>query len=115
MVPKDFKDRIVTTAMDQEVKLNYLKWLTQGLEIDMFEILTILTLYSRGSLHERLKILYSLYCFQDDKDMNKHEFEYLIGKISTSIGSTITVKKSLLHDLAEIGKPKLIPDKEYIT
>ena len=50
MVPKDFKDRIVTVIMDQEVKLNYLKWLTQGLEIDMFEILTVLALYSRGSM-----------------------------------------------------------------
>ena len=28
MVPKDFKDRIITVIMDQEVKLNYLKWLT---------------------------------------------------------------------------------------
>ena len=28
LIPKDFKERILTSAMDQEIKLNYLKWLT---------------------------------------------------------------------------------------
>jgi len=28
MIPKDFKERILGSAMDQEIKLNYLKWLT---------------------------------------------------------------------------------------
>ena len=28
LIPKDFKERILTSNMDQEVKLNYLKWLT---------------------------------------------------------------------------------------
>lgn len=28
MAPKDFKERILTTDMDQQIKLNYLKWLT---------------------------------------------------------------------------------------
>ena len=28
MMPKDFRERILTTDMDQEVRLNYLKWLT---------------------------------------------------------------------------------------
>ena len=45
MVPKEFKDRILQN-MDTEVKINYLKWLTNGLEIDIFEIMTILILYS---------------------------------------------------------------------
>ena len=49
MVPKDFKERIITLTADQDVKLNYLKWLTQALEIDMFEILTVFILYSRST------------------------------------------------------------------
>jgi len=49
MIPKDFKERILLN-IDQEVKLNYLKWLTQGLEIDMFEMLSVLIVYTRGSL-----------------------------------------------------------------
>ena len=55
--------------MEQEVKLNYLKWLTQGVEIDMFEILTILIFYARGSLEDRLKVLFKLYCFEDEDSM----------------------------------------------
>ena len=49
MIPKEFKDRILLN-METEVKLNYLKWLTQGLEIDIFEILTSLIIYSRCDL-----------------------------------------------------------------
>ena len=46
MVPKEFKDRILQN-MDSEVKINYLKWLTNGLEIDIFEIMSMLIIYSR--------------------------------------------------------------------
>ena len=28
LIPKDFRERILTTSTDQEVKLSYLKWLT---------------------------------------------------------------------------------------
>ena len=66
MGPKDFKERIITSDMDQEVKLNYLKWLTQGLDIDMFEILTVLTLYSRSTLNARFRILFKIYCIQEE-------------------------------------------------
>ena len=69
LIPKDFKERILTSNMEQEVKLNYLKWLTQGVEIDMFEILTILIFYARGSLEDRLKVLFKLYCFEDEDSM----------------------------------------------
>ena len=110
MVPKDFKDRIITVIMDQEVKLNYLKWLTQGLEIDMFEILTVLALYSRGSIQERLKILYFLYSSEEDF-MSEAEFEFMIGKVSTSLGSTLSIKKTLLHEMAELHKAKLMPEQ----
>ena len=47
--------------------------------------------------------------------MSIQEFEFLLGKMCTSIGVTLSVKKQLLNDLAEIAKPKLIPDKEFIT
>lgn len=54
MVPKDFKDRILLN-MESEVKLNYLKWLTQGLEIDMFEIMSMLIIYSQCDLTKRIE------------------------------------------------------------
>ena len=54
MVPKEFKDRILMN-MDIEVKLNYLKWLTQGLDIDIFEIMSMLILYSRCELEKKLQ------------------------------------------------------------
>ena len=62
MGPKDFKERILTSEMDQQIKLNYMKWLTQGLDIDMFEMLSVLTIYSRCSISTRIRILFVIYC-----------------------------------------------------
>ena len=58
MIPKDFKERILTTAQDSEIKLSYLKWLTQDVEIDMLEILSVFIIYARASLEQRLILLF---------------------------------------------------------
>jgi hypothetical protein len=58
MIPKDFKERVITQQQDADVKLNYLKWLTQAQEIDMFEMFSVLILYSRASLEDRLDLVF---------------------------------------------------------
>ena len=75
----------------------------------MFEILTVLALYSRGSIQERLKILYFLYSSEEDT-MSEAEFEFMVGKVSTSLGATLSIKKTLLHELADLYKAKLMPE-----
>ena len=74
MIPKDFRDRILigvginaggaggtvisgTTAkegavgqMHKQVRLNYMKWLELGIDIDMFEMFCLLIIYSRSDL-----------------------------------------------------------------
>ena len=81
----------------------------------MFEMLSVLTLYSRGSLHERLKLIFGLYCIQDEKSMSKQEFDFLITKVAISVSATLSVKKSLLNELTDLAKPKLFPDKDNIS
>lgn len=115
MGPKDFKERILTTEMDQEIKLNYLKWLTQALDIDMFEIMSILTLFARSSITARFRVLFKIYCIQEEGQMQIDEFRFCMGKLATSIGATLTVKKVILHDLVKIAEPKLIPDQMSIS
>ena len=101
MVPKDFKERILTSACDQEIKLNYLRWLTQGLEIDMFEMLTLLILYARGSLEERLALIFQLYCYENQSHMQQDEFNFMLDKLSTSVSSVLSLKKSMLFEIAK--------------
>lgn len=60
MVPKDFRERILIN-IQVEVNLNYLKWTTQGLEIDIFEIISMLIIYSRCSLVKRIECKWNLY------------------------------------------------------
>ena len=115
MGPKDFKERILTTDMDQEVKLNYLKWLTQALDIDMFEIMSILTLYARSTITARFRVLFKIYCIQEEHQMQLDEFRFCMGKLATSIGATLTIKKAILHDLVKIAEPKLIPEQITIS
>lgn len=35
----------------------------------MFELLSILIMYARDSLEERLKVLFKLYCFEEEDSM----------------------------------------------
>ncbi len=114
MSPKDFKERILTPDMDQEIKLNYMKWLTQGLDIDMFEILSVLTLYARSSLTARFRVLFKIFCIVEQGSMMIDEFRFCMGKLASSIGATLTVKKTILHELIKISEPRLIPDQQTI-
>jgi hypothetical protein len=101
LTPKDFKERILTSAADSEIKLNYLKWLQQGLEIDMFEIQSILILYARASLDDRLILLFKLFCFDGEETMQMDELKFMIDKFGTSICSTLQIKKTLLLEIVK--------------
>lgn len=115
LTPKDFKERILTSACDSEIKLNYLKWLQQGLEIDMFEIQSILILYARASLEERIELLFQLFCFENEQHMQIDELKFMIEKFSTSIGSTLQIKKTLLLEIVKQSEGKFQFKSEKIS
>lgn len=85
MIPRDFRDRILAglgdrvdrgsdyniempVQMQNEVRLNYLKWLQLGTEIDMFELLCIIILYTKCDLSHRLECKCSFFSFLNDHD-----------------------------------------------
>lgn len=35
----------------------------------MFELLSVLIMYARGGLEDRLKVLFKLYCFEEEDSM----------------------------------------------
>ena len=107
MVPKDFKERIITLSADQDVKLNYLKWLTQALEIDMFEILTVFILYSRSAQQEKLLLLFRLFCYEGETTMQIDEFKFMIDKMSVSLCSTLGIKKVLLLEVVKSSESQM--------
>ena len=95
--------------------MNYLKWLTQGLDIDMFEILSVLTLYARSSITARFRVLFKIFCIQEEGSMQIDEFRFCMGKLSTSVGATLSVKKTILHELVKMSEQRLIPDQMSIN
>lgn len=88
MAPKDFKDRILLN-MDMEIKLNYLKWLTQGLEIDIFEILSMLILYSRCDMKTKMKTIFLLFCYNQNQTMKRQELNFMLSKLCCAIAVTL--------------------------
>jgi len=38
-----------------------------------------------------------------------------MGKLATSIGATLTIKKTILHELIKIAEPRLIPEQNTIN
>lgn len=65
----------------------------------MFEILSVVILYTRATLDAKLHLLFKLYCFDGDSHMRVDEFQFMMDKISTSIGSTLQLKKTLLLEV----------------
>eukprot|EP00347_Sterkiella_histriomuscorum_P009457 403341144 len=106
MVPKDFKEKILQ-SMDQEIKFNYLKWLTQGLEIDMFEILTDIILYSRCDQEDKFQSLFDLYCYTEEIFMKIEEFRFFIEKSITIISTTLSLKRQYLFDIYKAIEQKI--------
>ena len=92
-----------------------MKWLTQGLDIDMFEILSVLTLYARSSITARFRVLFKIFCIQEEGSMQIDEFRFCMGKLSTSVGATLTIKKTILHELVKMSEQRLIPDQMSIN
>lgn len=80
----------------------------------MFEILTVLIMYARGSLEDRLKVLFQLYCFEEEESMQQDEFKFMLEKMGTSFGSTLSIKKTILLELVKASESKVVPEKEQI-
>ena len=115
MIPKDFKERLLTQGQDSEMKLNYLKWLTQGIEIDMFEILSVFIIYTRASLEERLHLLFRLYCYEGETTMQMDEFRFMMDKLSVSISSTLSVKKAMFLEIVRSAESNFRLNNEKLT
>ena len=42
--------------------------------------------------------------------MHIDEFRFCLGKLATSVGATLTIKKTILHELVRLAEPKLIEE-----
>ncbi len=77
----------------------------------MFEILSVLIVYVRGSLKDRLKLMLNLYCFEEKDSMQLDEFKFIMEKLSISFGSILSIKSCLVRD-EKIAETRILPDKK---
>lgn len=80
----------------------------------MFEILSVLILYSRGDLEERFQYMFDLYCYSEDVYMKQDEFKFMIEKLITILSSTLQIKRGYLSDIYKAVENKLVLSKDKI-
>ena len=108
LAPKEFKDRIISHDIT-EVNLNLMKWTTAGSDVDVFEVMIVLCMYSRLGLDKRIELIFQLFCFSDEKVLTRPELRFMLGKICCSMSMTYQIKKSYLLELTEDLIDELLP------
>ena len=90
--------------------MNLLKWTTVTSDIDIFEIMTVLIIFSRCNIQEKLHLLFTLFCFDPNLIMCRSEVKFMVGKISCAIAMTFQIKKSYIQEIAEDLTEYILPE-----
>ena len=72
--------------------------------------MTILIIFSRCNLQEKLHLIFTLFCFDKNMMMCRSELKFMVGKVSCAIAMTFQIKKSYVHDIAEDISEFILPE-----
>ncbi len=85
----------------------------------MFEMLSVLIIYSRTELNDKLlskcltfnlnEVLFDLYCYTEGMQMTVGEFRFMLEKLITVVSQALSLKRAYLHDIYKACEAKLIP------
>jgi Ca2+-binding EF-hand superfamily protein len=78
-------------------------------------MLTLLILYARGSLEERLGLIFQLFCYENQTHMQQDEFNFMLDKLSTSVSSVLSLRKTHLLEIAKTAEQKMTPQHDKIS
>ena len=87
IVPIDFRDKIMFD-LQRVLKLDFLKWLSNGLEIDILELVPILIILSNSPIDWRLRSIYDIFNLTETEELTKDEFFFMCEKVVLAISST---------------------------
>ena len=87
----------------------------------MFEMLSILIIYSRAELNDKLLsklvfimrlcniVMFDTYCYTEGMQMTIGEYRFMLEKLITVVSQALSVKRAYLHDIYKACEAKLIP------
>ena len=75
----------------------------------MFEILSVLVIYSRTELNDKLLMLFDTFCYTEGMQMTVGEFRFMLEKLITVVSQTLSLKRGYLHDIYKAVEAKLLP------
>jgi hypothetical protein len=75
----------------------------------MFEMLSVLIIYSRTELNDKLLMLFDTFCYTEGMQMTVNEFRFMLEKLITVVSQTLSLKRAYLHDIYKAVEAKLIP------
>jgi hypothetical protein len=75
----------------------------------MFEMLSVLIIYSRTELNDKLLMLFDTYCYTEGMQMTVGEFRFMLEKLITVVSQVLSIKRAFLLDIYKACEGKLIP------
>ena len=106
IVPIDFRDKIMFD-LQRVLRLDFLKWLSNGLEIDILELVPILIILSSSPIDWRLRNLYDIFNLTETEELTKDEFFFMCEKVVLAISSTFQVSFEHLRSIFSLYKKEL--------
>jgi len=102
--PNVFKDHLLTEKYQQTIQLNYQHWLLNDHAIDIYEMLTILILFARITLDDRLIYLFKLFATQHSlkggaEVIKQEELAFFIQKLTDALSQVLSLSKTVLKDI----------------
>jgi hypothetical protein len=85
----------------------------------MFEILSLLIIYSKGDIEDRLAgkvidvtysilVLFDVLCYSEELFMKSDELKFALEKLITSLSSTLSIKRSYLAEIYKFVENKIL-------
>ncbi|CAI2377761.1 unnamed protein product [Moneuplotes crassus] len=112
MIPQEFKEGILL-EMESNIKLNYLKWTTSGLEIDILIMFITLALFAQDTIEKRISILFRVFSISSEDNMSDIELRYMIEKTLCAISNTLSIKRDHLFEIYKTIESKIGFKKIY--
>ena len=112
MIPREFKEGILQD-MDSKIKLNYLKWSTAGLEIDMLIMFLTLAFFAKDTVEKRVGVIFKVFAIDSEESMSDIELRYMIEKTLCALSNTLSIKRDHLFEIYKTIEPRIPFSKTY--
>jgi hypothetical protein len=127
MIPREFKEGILqdldgeskmvnngsNIPIESHIKLNYMKWTTSGLEIDILTMFLTLALFAKDTIEKRVGVIFKVFTIEKEDSMTDIELRYMIEKTLCALSNTLSIKRDHLFEIYKTIESRIPFKKKY--